>query len=987
MAEAKDFQKATAERIVDLFKSGRSRVLLADEVGLGKTIVAHSVIDGYRQYRKGGDDFYKVVYICSNANISAQNIRELGVQNQASFAESRLSMQHLKIARTDKEIIANTKEGEMPERLIPLTPTTSFTLRSSAGTVAERALLYVVLSQITNIPREQLDFLQMVVSDDSWKWNKAEYTNQVAELEGENYLRYLKEQFEAKTAKSNLRDRLAAITVDSPKKEKIDLIVDLRKVFADISMDMLDPDLVIMDEFQRFANLLREGKDEQQALVNRFFHNADMKILLLSATPYKPYTTLEEANEGGVDAYRDFMKVMDFLFVEKTAKDDFRMVWKRYSDDLRLVTIESGDMELVRQSKDEAENKLYSVMCRTERLVNNLRPQANPICEVPVEEGDVFAYAQGQKMLTELAEHHRRLRYRHMPIDYVKSSPYLLSFMDQYKLKKELVNHMDVCREEVRRKGGALCISRHCVEEYEFIPTNNGRLTLLHNIVFGSLKRKVPKHSIHQLLWIPASRPYYKAGGIFEEEASKKFSKVLIFSSWEMVPRMIAIMMSYYAELYTIGAYRKRKDSNKFDYESATQSKTPRVEDDAKKVLMYPCEALANLYRPIEHLDKSIKELRAELREIALRKLAEVAVQVRDRCFRDKEKRVLQVMERLDKQQPFEPMDISEEIVDALVDISIASPAVCAYRINANKVEAQKIGEAMVRLFNKPESTAIIAMRYSKGRFWQKILRYCVDGNLQAVLDEYAFMQQGRLPVDKFPIVSSNNLRMDTQEHLMDKGDILHMRTYFAAQYVDKIALDEKSDKVKMQDVFNSPFRPFVLATTSVGQEGLNFHWYARKLMHWNLPSNPVDVEQREGRINRYCCHAIRRSIAHLYGSKEYIDGCEDMWAQMMRVAAARLGTGHSQMVPYWCLPLDAMSDEELDRMEYVERIIPMYPYSSEHAKYERLMKVLSLYRLTLGQPQQENMVNMLATSNLTEDDLRELGFNLCPWKKSNQGL
>ena len=69
MAEAKDFQKATAERIVELFKNGRSRVLLADEVGLGKTIVAHSVIDGYRQYRKGRDDFYKVVYICSNANV------------------------------------------------------------------------------------------------------------------------------------------------------------------------------------------------------------------------------------------------------------------------------------------------------------------------------------------------------------------------------------------------------------------------------------------------------------------------------------------------------------------------------------------------------------------------------------------------------------------------------------------------------------------------------------------------------------------------------------------------------------------------------------------------------------------------------------------------------------------------------------------------------------------------------------------------------
>ena len=42
---AKDFQEATAARIVDLFKSGHKRVLLADEVGLGKTIVAKTVVE------------------------------------------------------------------------------------------------------------------------------------------------------------------------------------------------------------------------------------------------------------------------------------------------------------------------------------------------------------------------------------------------------------------------------------------------------------------------------------------------------------------------------------------------------------------------------------------------------------------------------------------------------------------------------------------------------------------------------------------------------------------------------------------------------------------------------------------------------------------------------------------------------------------------------------------------------------------------------
>lgn len=48
--EAKEFQKATADRIGEIFSEGmkegkKKRVLLADEVGLGKTIIAREVID------------------------------------------------------------------------------------------------------------------------------------------------------------------------------------------------------------------------------------------------------------------------------------------------------------------------------------------------------------------------------------------------------------------------------------------------------------------------------------------------------------------------------------------------------------------------------------------------------------------------------------------------------------------------------------------------------------------------------------------------------------------------------------------------------------------------------------------------------------------------------------------------------------------------------------------------------------------------------
>jgi hypothetical protein len=76
-------------------------------------------------------------------------------------------------------------------------------------------------------------------------------------------------------------------------------------------------------------------------------------------------------------------------------------------------------------------------------------------------------------------------------------------------------------------------------------------------------------------------------------------------------------------------------------------------------------------------------------------------------------------------------------------------------------------------------------------------------------------------------------------------------RAHFALAFGDDVSnesaqADGKARKSAVRDAFNSPFWPFVLATTSVGQEGLDFHLYCRDIAHWNLPSNPVDLEQRE---------------------------------------------------------------------------------------------------------------------------------------------
>ena len=168
-----------------------------------------------------------------------------------------------------------------------------------------------------------------------------------------------------------------------------------------------------------------------------------------------------------------------------------------------------------------------------------------------------------------------------------------------------------------------------------------------------------------------------------------------------------------------------------------------------------------------------------------------------------------------------------------------------------------------------------------------------------------------------------------------------------------------------------------MLATTSIGQEGLDFHNYCRKIVHWNLPSNPIDLEQREGRINRFECLAIRQNVAKRYGD---ISFRKDIWDEMFDEASRKEKIdGSSDLIPYWGL-------RETEDMVKIERIVPMYPYSRDGLAYERLIKILSMYRLTLGQARQEELLEYLFKNCDDPDKLKELFINLSPFYKEQSG-
>ena len=168
-------------------------------------------------------------------------------------------------------------------------------------------------------------------------------------------------------------------------------------------------------------------------------------------------------------------------------------------------------------------------------------------------------------------------------------------------------------------------------------------------------------------------------------------------------------------------------------------------------------------------------------------------------------------------------------------------------------------------------------------------------------------------------------------------------------------------------------FRPFVLATTSIGQEGLDFHPYCYRVYHWNLPGNPVDLEQREGRVHRFKGHAIRLNLAErqtaiIRGSGRAPD---DPWALMFEQARAE-AADDAELIPYWIY----------EGSVRVERRVPILPFSREVTRLAWLKRSLTVYRLAFGQPRQDDLLEYLQElvgSGMEVSDLADLQIRLEP--------
>lgn len=124
-------------------------------------------------------------------------------------------------------------------------------------------------------------------------------------------------------------------------------------------------------------------------------------------------------------------------------------------------------------------------------------------------------------------------------------------------------------------------------------------------------------------------------------------------------------------------------------------------------------------------------------------------------------------------------------------------------------------------------------------------------------------------------------------------------------------------------------------------------------MVHWNLSGNPVDLEQREGRVHRYKGHAIRKNVAALYSDAAF--DADDPWEAMFDAAARERREGSNDLTPYWIYAPDGGAR--------IERYVPTMPLSKESQRYQRLLRTVGAYRLVLGQPRQEDLVRYIGGS------------------------
>jgi hypothetical protein len=1019
------FQRRTVEHVThELYGPSNSRrFLVADETGLGKSLVARGLIANVIERLQHVRDVQRIdiVYVCSNSDIAKQNLSKLDVigdQHRDMPGRLTLLASHARALQTTADVAGK------PVNLVSFTPGTTFSHAGwQTGIAEERVLLFLLLDEVLGFSRGQrraaLELLRMTVG-------KARFTEKA-----DNYLaghadgldRTIADHFHTAIAQngnlttfSELVDAMAhrSVIPSALRDTQRTVIGDLRADLARAGVEVLQPDLIILDEFQRFRNLLDPGTESGE-LAHQLFNHGDAKVLLLSATPYKPFSYAEESED---QHSRDFHSTLRFLAPDSSLPGDIAADLQAYRE--RAVSGRSVE-DLPQRLRD----RLLRVMTRQERPAGQgrrmLEECIRPVAQLSAD--DLLDFVRLEQLSSRLKAG--------VTLEYWKSTPYFANFCDGYKLAEELKSAL---RDDPDGEFRALTVQLSQLDG----PTIAAGLDVdLGNGKVRALAADTVDRGWWRLLWMPPSLPYFEAAGPYADAGAQNITKRLIFSSWQATPTAIASLISHRSDALLSAALRDAGIK-----EPGSEVPLPyrveggRVGAPTTLALFWPMPGLAELADPrafaarlgrprsaAELEAKVTRTLRAGAAKWDTAPVADAALVALQRAdslpaalradltrARDVAVNALGRVDDLDHGEPDKVHGLTMQIdkvlssegdqsvsqaavASTLAALAAHAPGSIAWRAistiagdlpdvtEAGRWQAAaRLAAGLRTLFVRPQVHRLLLLLYPKGTYWQKVLRYCAAGNLQAVIDEYLHHLAMLTTLDKRDDAWLYALAVQADEAISlravtyrafdpsDPANSIGLGSRFALRYGGGRQDAEAKRLPEVRKAFNSPFWPFVLASTSVGQEGIDFHWWCSAIVHWNTPANPVDFEQREGRIDRYGGHAVRRNLAHAHRAAMLVSASPwDEGYLLGRDKQPELG----EFAPHWVYPGPAK----------IERHLSPYPLSVDIARLERLKTEVVLYRLTFGQPRQEDMLDLLARRGVQADPalMAELRIDLAP--------
>lgn len=1016
MSEPKGFQRATAEAALATLTraDGPRRFLIADEVGLGKTIVARTIISEMMKHRRRP---LVVFYVSSNLNIAHQNrarLLELLPPEERSGAS----------ATADRLTLAANPQNRPTHprlHLYTLTPDTSvpnYRRRGGFGRIQERALIYRLLAgrfPLLNTEAFSRKCRGKQAREASWRLalEQHERIDGVREIQ-DGFIDAL-----AKDVHLQLPQVDSEGLLDAAERERRPsrFIGSLRSALAMAVLADVRPDLVVFDEFQKYREMLIDDSgtspdsDPVTLALRGGQRGNDHAVLLLSATPYRLYSSRQD-DATTRPHHRDFFQLIRFLFGSDSNEPvKIERAFREFGE--KMLAKETPDFGLLRRLRDEIERRLRRVLSRTERpdCSESSTPVTghHPAAEIRAEDLRVFKNWVARLRAAD-ARRGRQVDLMSFAVPYWLSVP-----MPIQMLGPSYIAWLRADKKHSRRdEPGLRRAHRDRLEAPKPWPHPQLR----------SLNDMVPAARL-ALPWVAPSLPWWDLQGSWSNPHARG-GKMLIFSRLKAIPPALASLLSFNVEASF--AHRLRRD-----YVRAGEGQPLSLKGDRPTLpaLFFPSPTLIAFTDPRHNRPVNLAAVRKSMRQQVGHLLRErLNVEVRKRGSRRPLWKLLpaleqarerlmpeiglpswkqlrthwrsasagqaevmdQILRQWDASATLDLHSVTQSEVNALAEFALAGPGVvlgrALFRFDRACLANDRYGNLVDASWNGlrsylNRSLFRVALTHHRQPYTEAIPEAVIAGNLESVLDEHLWITS-KLDTDaiaRFPQDLLKTLRLHEGRHRIhepgtdDEGFMLrcHAAMPFADAKIENV-ITGGQDRVRTDDLrksFNTPFWPHVLTTTSLGQEGLDFHVWCRQLLHWDLCPSPLDLEQREGRIQRFGGLSVRTALAERIGHTALHESLEarSPWAILDDHATNQFKHDASGRTPWWTCP-----------GERIDRLFVDLANSRQRIRFDELSRLRWLYRLALGQPHQQDFIETVA--QFAGDGRDKFTLRLSAWRE-----